>query len=238
MTVPRTALDLDLCQRRPWLAVDRRQLVVTALADRLHGVEVEPSGARWGYYGHDGAVPQRRTMSPVERNKGHTLTAVVVAGAGVIVAMGAAFGLAMLGSSGDVDIRLGDDEARIGNIEQNYERVRDEGPILFPDPAGGDRDVVIQNLGDDPQEGWLAIAARPADAPVECAITWQEDDGEFALLDRTDGREGELTGDCDGRTYPADGGDLPTYEVTVRDETLYLDPRSDERPEEDSEDEG
>lgn len=161
---------------------------------------------------------------PVERSTGHSGKALIIAFLGVAAALGIAFGIAVLDSRGDVDIRPGTDEASFGDVEDAAESVASGGPLFHQDQAGGDRDVVIQHLGPGSEEGWLAIAARPGGTARECMITWQEEEEVFRLLDA-----GEVTDACDGREYPADGGDLPTFEVTIRDGRGYFDPRSDER---------
>ena len=104
-------------------------------------------------------------------------------------------------------------------------QIDEGGPILYADAAGGDRDIVLQHLGDDPDSGWLAFAARPGGVSRECSIQWQAgpsgdpSDGVFLLLDGS----GDETQACDGREFPADGEGLAQYPVTVADNRLDVD---------------
>jgi hypothetical protein len=165
-------------------------------------------------------------MSPVaRRQRGHTGRALGVAAAGVGLAVALAFGVAALANQGQVDVRLGDDTYPAGNAEGRADEIAETGPFLLPDLAGGQRDIVLQHLGTDPDEGWLALAARPAGVSRDCFVQWQADEAEFRLLDG----EGEESGDCDGRSYPADGGDLPRYPVRVVDGDLEIDINADAR---------
>jgi hypothetical protein len=165
-------------------------------------------------------------MSPVARvQRGHTGRALGVAAAGVIIAVGLAWGIAALASRGDVDVRLGDETYQVPDAEARATEIADTGPFLLSDLAGGNRDIVLQHLGTDPEEGWIAMAARPAGVPRECTIQWQPDEAEFRLL----GPDEEPTDDCDGRVYPADGGDLPRYPVQVVDGNLDIDLNADAR---------
>lgn len=150
-------------------------------------------------------------MSPVARSQGHTGRALAVAAAGVAVAIGVAAALALLANRGTVDVRLGSETFAEQDAEDAAERVAQDGPILYADTAGGDRDIVLQHLGDDPEEDWIALAARPPGVSRECTIQWDPEDRLFRLLDPS----GEVSGDCDGREFPADGEGLPTYPVTV-----------------------
>jgi hypothetical protein len=134
-----------------------------------------------------------------------------VAAGGVIVAIGVAAALAVLANRGTVDVRLGSETFAEQDAEDAAERVAEEGPILYADTAGGDRDIVLQHLGDDPEDGWIALAARPPGVSRECTIQWDPEDQVFRLLDSSE----EVGGDCDGREFPADGEGLPTYPVTV-----------------------
>jgi hypothetical protein len=156
---------------------------------------------------------------PVARRQGHTGRALAVAAAGVVLALGLALGVSLLANQGRVEVRLGDDVFEAGDAEGLSEQIADQGPVFFSDAAGGDRDIVLQHLGDDPRRGWLALAARPAGTPRDCFVQWQADDEQFALLDA----DGEVTADCDGRTFPADGTGLPQYPVERRDGNLYVD---------------
>ena len=106
----------------------------------------------------------------------------------------------------------------IARLEENMrrfkgrtEKVAEDGPILYADTAGGDRDIVLQHLGDDPGEGWIALAARPPGVPRECTIQSRDRDEPFRLLDA----DGEVTDACDGREFPPDGEGLPSYPVRV-----------------------
>ena len=150
-------------------------------------------------------------MSPVEQSRGHAGKALAVAGVGVVAALAIAFGVAQLASQGKVDVRLGSDTFAEQDAEDAAERIAEDGPILYADAAGGDRDIVLQHQGDDPNEGWIALAARPPGAARECTIQSRDRDEPFRLLSS----DGEVTDVCDGSEFPPSGEGLPSYPVTV-----------------------
>jgi hypothetical protein len=150
-------------------------------------------------------------VSPVARSQGHAGRALLVAAVGVVVALGIAAGVAALANRGSVDVKLGSETFADQDADDAAERVAEDGPILYADTAGGDRDIVLQHLGDDPETGWIALAARPAGVSRACTIQWDADDEVFRLLDSSGGESDE----CDGREYSAGGEGLPTYPVTV-----------------------
>jgi hypothetical protein len=106
---------------------------------------------------------------------------------------------------GEISIRIGDDTFRPGSAENLAQFVAEDGPMLVPDVAGGDRDLILQHLGDDPSTGWHAFAARPLQASRDCVVEWQPDAEHFV-------------DSCDGTVYPADGEGLPAFAVRVDDD--------------------
>lgn len=153
-------------------------------------------------------------MSPVAQSRTHAGKALAVAAAGVVVALAVAFFVAQLASQGRVDVRLGSDTFADQDAEDAAELIAEDGPILYADAAGRDRDIVLQHLGDDPDEGWIALAARPPGVARACTIQSRDRDAPFRLLDPA----GEVTDECDGREFPPDGAGLPSYPVTVGDD--------------------
>jgi len=130
------------------------------------------------------------------------LSAVVVAG--VIVAMV----LWLAGRSGDVEIQLGDTDFDAGSASRLAEEIADRGPWLVPDVAGGDRDIIVNHLGDDPERGWHAFDARPAGETRDCFFQLADDGEIFVLVTTVDDvvcgdGTAALTGEGDGVTvYP------------------------------------
>jgi hypothetical protein len=116
--------------------------------------------------------------------------------------------LAIANDDPNVDINLGDDEFQIHQIEARAETVADSGPLLFADPTGGNRPLIVTHQGDEPEEGWIAILAI-APGSEACIVDWDEDDGVFR--------------DCEGETYPPDGEGLETFPTRVEDNTLFID---------------
>jgi hypothetical protein len=159
-------------------------------------------------------------MSPIARSQGHAGRALLIAAGGLVLTLAVAWGLSVLDSKGKVDVKLGDDTFADLNAERTAKTIAEDGPFVLADAsAGGDRDIVLQHLGDDDETGWLAIAARPDGAPRNCTIQWQADDQVFRLLD--DDRK--PSDECDGREFPADGGDLEKFPVKVVDGRLDVD---------------
>jgi hypothetical protein len=150
-------------------------------------------------------------VSPVAQSRGHAGKALAVAAVGVVAALAIAFAVARLANQGKVEVRLGSDTFSQQDAEDAAEKVAEDGPILYADTAGGDRDIVLQHLGDDPEEGWIALAARPPGVSRQCTIQSRDRDEPFRLLDA----DGEVTDECDGREFPPDGEGLPSYPVTV-----------------------
>ena len=164
-------------------------------------------------------------MSPVARTQGHAGRALAVSAVAVGVIIAVAAGIAYLASRGKVDVKLGDEQFSGQDADRLAAEIADNGPILYPDTAGGERDIVVQHLGDDPEQGWIVLAARPPGTPRECTIQSRDRDQPFRLLDP----DGEVSDACDGREFPNDGGDLPTYPVTVRDGRLDIDLNAEDR---------
>lgn len=149
---------------------------------------------------------------PVAQSRGHAGKALLVAGIGVVVALGLAFAVAVLASRGDVQINLGDDRFEAGQVE-NLAEVIDQGaglPLLYQDLVGRDRHLFVQHLDDDPQQGWVAFGAFDPDEP-RCAVEIDRD-------------AEVLVNSCDRAvTYPLDGTGLRYYPTTVEDGDLYVD---------------
>lgn len=107
-----------------------------------------------------------------------------------------------LGSGDTVDVQVGPQAFSPGQAADLVDVVNEQ-PLLFQDAARGDRDIWLQHLGDDPDEGWLAFSVRgPDTADRACFADWVPDDRTFVDT-------------CDGTVYPETGEGLDQYQVTV-----------------------
>ncbi len=149
---------------------------------------------------------------PVAQSQGHAGKALAIAALAIGLIILVAVFVAVAASRGDVEINLGDDRFEAGRSERLAKEIDDGGglPFLYPDLVGKDRNLFVQHLGDDPDDGWVAFSAFDPDDP-SCAV----------LIDREDKR---LVNACDESvTYPLDGEGLRQYPVTVEDGEIYVD---------------
>jgi hypothetical protein len=157
-------------------------------------------------------------MSPVakRRGRGHTGRAVAVAVVGVVVALGVAFGVAILASSGDVEVRLGDDRFNAGSVENLARIIADDGqPVLFPDPANFSRSIYVDHTGASPDTGWVALSAFVPEQ-TECTLTFDPEVGAFTIDDNQ-------PASCDrATTYPRSGAGLRVFPTEVVDGRLFV----------------
>ena len=127
--------------------------------------------------------------------------------AGVVVALGLLWLLTVLISNRTVTPKgpFTADEFEVGRIDRLVERV----PFPLQDPLGRGRHIFVQHLGDDAEEGWLAVSAyAPGQDDEECALVW-------------DGSAFEDP--CTGEGFPASGDGLSQYPTRVDDDRLYVD---------------
>jgi hypothetical protein len=146
---------------------------------------------------------------PVARGSGISArNALVVGASGVIAAVVLGFMVLYLAKrSENVSVRLGDDRFRDIDAEKSARTIAKDGPVIYRDLAGGDRDIYVQHLGADPRQGWLAFDVRPPGEPRACALVWQAEPRQF-------GDNGRCTRSY---TVPADGTGLRQYPATVDD---------------------
>ena len=204
-------------------------------------VRLEPGRPGQGYYAGDsdhhfaaaraGASPpgaprsparDRWAVSPVERSKGHAGRALAVSGVAIAVVLLVLWGAAVVTNRQDsLDVRLGDQTFQGGSATRLADEIDERGPILYGDisdgGSSGTRDIILQHLGDDPEEGWYAFRAQPPDRNRECTWQWQPEEDLFRAA-------------CDeDLTAPADGEGLESYPVEVTDGKLDVDLNFDER---------
>lgn len=148
---------------------------------------------------------------PVARSQGHAGKALVVAGLGVVVALGLALLIAQAASRGDVKLNLGDDRFNAGQIESISAAIDKDGlPLLFQDLVGGGRNIYVQHLEKGVRRGWVAFGAFDPDDP-SCTVS----------VDRT---AKILVNDCDSSvTYPLDGAGLRYYPTSIEGNRLWVD---------------
>ncbi len=143
----------------------------------------------------------------------------MIVGLAVVVAAFALFwGAALLAGSGGVEVRLGDDVFRAGQVERLAGAIAQGGPIAIPD-ASPDRarDIYLQHLGETPEVGWLAFAAQAPGNDRTCLLQWEPGAAEF--LDP-----------CSQRRYPANGKGLTQYPTTVTEGLLTVNLRQPRSP--------
>ncbi len=161
-------------------------------------------------------------MSPVERSRSHAGRALAVSGVGVAVVLLVLWAASVFTSRQDsLDVRLGDQTFEGGSASKLAAEIDDRGPILYGDisDSGTDvtRDIILQHLGDDQEEGWFAFRAQPPDRGRACTWDWQPDEELFRAA-------------CeDSLTAPADGEGLESYRVEVVDGRLDVDLNFDRR---------
>lgn len=141
----------------------------------------------------------------------------MVAIALLMIVGGIAFFVNALAQRGDVQIRLGDDFFNAGDAEDISDDIKDRGPILFSDLAGGSRDIVVNHLSDDPEQGWVAFEARRPGDSRDCQVTWN------AATEMFDYSCGE------GVTFPPDGEGLNQLPVEITDGRIVVDINASQR---------
>lgn len=160
-------------------------------------------------------------MSPVARRQGgaHTGRAVMVAIVGVAIALGVAFGVATLASRGDVDVRLGDDRFSAGDARDILDDIEErEAPLGFNDVARFQRPIWVDNAGDDPTLGWIAVGAFEPDDP-SCLVQWDADADRYVS-------------ECDESvTFPRSGAGLRQFPTEVVDGRLFVNLQDTDRSE-------
>ena len=162
-------------------------------------------------------------MSPVDQSRNHVGRAATVALVGVLV-LGLAVWLAAVAltpntGTGSGKTVIGSATFGGGKTSRLAQEIEDRGPIFYGDVSGRkDRDIILQHIGDDPDEGWYAFRAQPANKDRECTWEWQADEEQFrAKCDRS-------------LTAPADGEGLVRYPVEVEDGKLDVDLNYADRP--------
>lgn len=131
----------------------------------------------------------------------------------VVVAAALIWAVVRFASENPEKAGLGDTVFHVGRADRLARNVASDGPFLVQDPlsAGRGRNVYVQHLGDDADQGWLAVEARLPDDP-DCEVTWDREDTAFV--------------DCRGRVHPADGTGLTTYPADVANGQVSVDLRT------------
>ena len=173
--------------------------------------------------------------------------AVVVGAAGVAVGLALIAAVVWLaGSSGQVEVRLGDRDFRDLDAARISAEIAERGPVLFSDVAGGSRDIILQHRGDDQESGWLAFEARRSGQDRRCFFQWRAGDdggsGDGGAEDSSggedmvggedgaeaggvgDGAGGHFVNSCDPEdVVDAHGTGLVQFPVTVVDGDVRVD---------------
>ncbi len=150
---------------------------------------------------------------PVTRGTRFDLRSALVVGlAGVVVAVALVVGVLWLTRPGrDVEFRLGDPDFRDMRADRISNEIADRGPVLFGDVAGGDLDIYLQHVTDDPNSGWLAFEARRVGQSRDCFFEWKSEADLF-------------TNSCDPEdTVDACGTGLRHFQVAVVDGDIRVD---------------
>lgn len=146
------------------------------------------------------------------RRQGQRTRAVVVGSLlAAVVAAVLLFAVVQFAADNPEKANLGSPVLRF-QAERLAGEIAERGPVLFPDALNRDREVFVQHLGDDVEQGWLAVSAYAARPDPACVLRWEAAGRRFR-------------DPCTGATFPADGAGLTTYPATVVDGAVTVDLR-------------
>jgi len=150
---------------------------------------------------------------PRVRNPQRTRMIVGAAAFGVVVAGILMFLVVRFASERPDEVNLGRDRFEVGRADVFARAIERDGPILFKDPLTSrpGREIYVQHLGDDVDEGWFALDAYAPGAPREerCILSWDRAARVFA-------------DPCGDTEIPADGSGVRTYEGEVDDRDVVV----------------
>jgi hypothetical protein len=150
---------------------------------------------------------------PRVSNPKRTRTIVGAAILGVVLASFLVLLVVRFASERPDEVNLGRDRFEVGRADVFARAVDRDGPILFKDPLTSrpGREIYVQHLGDDEEEGWFALDAYAPGAPREerCILEWDRADEVF-------------TDPCGDTEIPADGTGVRTYPGEVDDRTAVI----------------
>lgn len=153
----------------------------------------------------------RRSPRPNKRRTSRW--AIIVGILSVLAGFGLMFFIASLAGSGDIELNLGDEIFEVGQVNRMTKAIAEDGPFLIADASPNrTRDIFLQHIGNDPENGWLAFAARADGTTRKCTLQWDPSKQDFV-------------DPCSNTRYPPDGKGLTGYIVKVRDSKLYVDLR-------------
>lgn len=135
---------------------------------------------------------------PVLRRRRRTRSVLVATAAGLALASLMTWLTVRYASERPDEVNLGSAVFEAGRADRLSRRIASGGPFLFKDPLNRGREVYLQHLGPNPEQGWLAVAAYAGEPRLECLLRWEAPAGRFV-------------DPCTGRAYPADGTGLRTY---------------------------
>lgn len=111
------------------------------------------------------------------------------------------------------EVNLGRDRFEVGEAGVFARAIERDGPILFKDPLTSrpGREIYVQHLGEEEDDGWLALDAYAPGAPREerCILEW--DDAQEVFTDP-----------CGDARIPAAGTGVPTYPGEVDDRDVVI----------------
>ena len=150
---------------------------------------------------------------PRVRNPRRTRMVVGAAVVGVVLAAVLVLLVVRFASERPDDVNLGNEVFEVGRADVFARAIERGGPILFKDPltSRAGREVYVQHLGGDEDEGWLALDAYAPGAPREerCILEWDP--------------EGEVfTDPCGDGEVPPDGEGVRTYPGEVDDRGVVI----------------
>jgi hypothetical protein len=106
------------------------------------------------------------------------------------------------------------DRLKVGDVQRWSKSIDEDGPVLFPGlgTTEGERTIVLDHEGDNPERGWIIRYAFPADRDASCAIEQVQGTDTFS--------------DCEGRTISVSDLALPTggeFPIIEDRTMLYID---------------
>jgi hypothetical protein len=107
------------------------------------------------------------------------------------------WGVAAYISRNSNEVSLAPTTVDIGRTKTYARIIAEDGPLILPDllRSSGQRTIVLDHTGTDPQQGWHIYMAYPADRSVDCKVELIKGTRQFT--------------DCEGRTLEIEQLALP-----------------------------